>query len=100
MCLKKMYNICLLLWQVYELYSQDYRKCPLYGTSHTAVHSQESLILLCRTKVPELSHCFTHQALTPPHLGSTPREAAVTRKVKLSKRRDKNPCKLYCRVRY
>lgn len=65
---EKNYNICLLLWQVYELYSQDYTKCPLYGTSYTAMHSQKSLILLCRTKVSELLHCFIHQALTPPHL--------------------------------
>lgn len=97
-----MYNICLPLRQVYELYSGDDTKCPLYGTSYTAVHSQESLILLCRTKVSGLLHCFIHQALTPPHLCNAAyyQRSWVIRKIKLLKTRDKHNREPYCRVTY
>lgn len=82
-----MHNIYLPLWQVYELQSQVYMKCPLYGTSYTAVHGQDSLILLCRTKVSEIWHWFIHQALTPPHLCNPAyyQRSSVTRKITLLK---------------
>lgn len=53
LCIWKIHSMRLPLWRVYELYSQDYTKCPLYGTSHTAVCSQESPALLRRTKFAE-----------------------------------------------
>lgn len=86
-----MHNTCLSLWQVYELHSRVYMKCPLYGTSYTAVHGQDSLILLCRTKVSEILLWFIHQTLTPPHLCNPAyyQRSSVTRKITLWKRHDK-----------
>lgn len=94
----KTHNICFPLWQVYELYSQVSIKCPLYGTSYIAVHGQDSLILLCRTKVSEILHWFIHQALTPPHLCNPAyyQRNSVARKTIENTRHSK--CKLHCRV--
>lgn len=54
------------------------------------MHEQDSLILLCRTKVSEILHWFIHQALTP-HLCNPAyyQRASVTRKIRLLKIHDK-----------
>lgn len=57
----EIHSMRLPLWRGQELYSQDYTKCPLYGTSHTAVCGQESPALLRGTKFAE-PNCFIHGA--------------------------------------
>lgn len=58
------------------------------------MHGQNSLILLCRTKVSEIFHWFIHQALTPPHLCNPAyyQRSSVTRKITLLKIHDKVNC--------
>lgn len=77
----EIHSMRLPLWRGQELYSQDYTKCPLYGTSHTAVCGQESPALLRGTKFAE-PNCFIHGTWI---LLTCAMQRSATRKTKLLK---------------